>query len=1096
MLKRNLVIRLLVGSVFVTIFFFTWSVFEVNAVGNPTPTLQEGDTEEPAGLFLTEHDLPGFLDVEEMAIAGPLDLAKRLTSSFFDDSYTITNVAAFRSDDPFRAEFVFNFMAYPLSEAEETRFDDLASQPRAIVETLTSLAASSGNLAEPHLMDEVDGIGDRSMGFSLSLGQDPVAQNIDFVWVRRGEIIQGTWIVYPVGEIRPIDLRQIAAIVDQRVQEHFTGTIFRPSSVLVPEITTHVPTPLDVSTNPTVIGTNLLLAALVMLPFAAAVEQFTRMVGDNEQNFLRKFRLTAWFSRGRQRQETKSTRKATNRTIGIVRALIIMLFYGVTFSLLDPAWQPFTITGLLLLLSMTLAYGIVGLAGDFIQWMALRRWGTQAELSLRPTNILLAVGSTLASRLFKLVPGMMFGTPEALVVDETLLNDQKRNRLIRISAITLLAIGFGLWAMTTITDLVQRGMTVEGTTNIIGGFEAFLLIIFAVTLENAFVSMLGFPGSFGENIRKNSFILWLIGMIGITFVFIHTLINPRGDLAQAIQEANILLFLGVAGAFTLITLIWGFASRRKQEKVRTLADEEKQQESKQATPAWVWVATLVMVLMVAGTLWIDYLMELPIIVSAIDTITENTLPTGSPDTGDDEEIYVEFDVPEGMGTLCYVPTKDISTNILDTAIWRGIQLAASHFGWEAVPSYPVTLDADGYTQAIEEFYYHGCDLIIGHASLEETFLDGAAAFPDQLLLLLGSSESGNETPNLWIVEYELDQGSYLAGYLAAEVSNSGHLGVFGGNTLLTNSSLECFVEGTAAYGQANQASISVHGWNSRVRQGLSADDLASQELGHRLSDQLIEQGADVILPLAGVGPGSTSYGAGESVASEAGIALIGMYLDWRWAAPELADVVITSVETRFDQSIAIAIQALSDGNIREWRHTGSLASGEIRLSPLHARSDLVSPNLKVELGQLAASPGPICDPAPPPSTGSSPTSTAIPSSTPTASPTPVAGEKINMFGLQASGISQIEFPAGQPFFIQHGFCYPVDEVPADPQAFFLETDGVSTELTSLISQPSDGEICYFSRYEFAEGMTGTHIFTGIWTRPEIVRETLTIIFVP
>ena len=42
-------------------------------------------------------------------------------------------------------------------------------------------------------------------------------------------------------------------------------------------------------------------------------------------------------------------------------------------------------------------------------------------------------------------------------------------------------------------------------------------------------------------------------MIGVTFLFYHTLLNPRGELAAALQEGNVRLFLGVAAAFVVGT---------------------------------------------------------------------------------------------------------------------------------------------------------------------------------------------------------------------------------------------------------------------------------------------------------------------------------------------------------------------------------------------------------------------------------------------------------------------------------------------------------------------------------------------------------------
>jgi len=132
---------------------------------------------------------------------------------------------------------------------------------------------------------------------------------------------------------------------------------------------------------------------------------------------------------------------------------------------------------------------------------------------------------------------------------------------------------------------------------------------------------------------------------------------------------------------------------------------------------------------------------------------------------------------------------------------------------------------------------------------------------------------------------------------------------------------------------------------------LFANDFLSSENGSRLSEQLIAQDADVI---AGIGAGSTGYETDLSALRHAGVTLIGVDVDWAWGMPDLAAAVLTSVETRFNQSIAIAVQALADGTFSGREHEGTLASGEIRLSPLRGFADRVSPELTAELARLAS----------------------------------------------------------------------------------------------------------------------------------------------
>jgi len=345
---------------------------------------------------------------------------------------------------------------------------------------------------------------------------------------------------------------------------------FRPAGPLTPEITTYIPTPLDLSSKPTVIGTNLLLAILTMIPFAAAAELFTVTLTENEEYLKRRIRKippVAYLRHLNKKIEKILDKKMRHYPAvrNIAQLLSVILFYGLVFSLLDHTWKPFSRSGLILFISMTIAYGLVGLADDIIQWRTLKKWKVPAEFSVHTTNLLISVISVSTSRLLTIVPGMMFGTPEALRVDESTLGIVKRNRLLKISAVTFLVIGSGLWLMTIATSLIQSLLLPGFLTNFVGGFEGFLLLVFAVALENTFVQMLGLPGGFGRALKQKNRWLWFAGLVAVAFIFYHTLINPRSELVEALQETNVVLFLSVSVVFIVIAFgLWlYFRMKRK-----------------------------------------------------------------------------------------------------------------------------------------------------------------------------------------------------------------------------------------------------------------------------------------------------------------------------------------------------------------------------------------------------------------------------------------------------------------------------------------------------------------------------------------------------
>ncbi len=355
--------------------------------------------------------------------------------------------------------------------------------------------------------------------------------------------------------------------------DEYFNISYREAGPYVPEFTTSIPTPLDISLEPEVIGTNVLIAALLMVPFALANEWFSRMLDDRRNLRAGKKPPPPWlrnFQEGFTIQPTDNIKGRIAFRIGL-RVFILALVYGLLFSLLDSAWEPFSMEGALLFISMAITYGVVGMTDDFIQWRRLRKWKLPVRTTLSTTNLLVAMASIGISRILFLFPGVMFGTPELLRISEGDIPPKKRTKLLGISMLTFTLIGLAAWLLTLITQQVLGGSIESPAISpvIVGFLEALLLIIFAVVIENFFVQLLGFPGTFGHTFRKSNRALWLATLIAVTFIFIHTLINPRSGLTNALQKGNVIVFIGVIVAFIIVVLIAQFVQWIRKRRKKT-----------------------------------------------------------------------------------------------------------------------------------------------------------------------------------------------------------------------------------------------------------------------------------------------------------------------------------------------------------------------------------------------------------------------------------------------------------------------------------------------------------------------------------------------
>jgi hypothetical protein len=92
------------------------------------------------------------------------------------------------------------------------------------------------------------------------------------------------------------------------------------------------------------------------------------------------------------------------------------------------------------------------------------------------------------------------------------------------------------------------------------------------------------------------------------------------------------------------------------------------------------------------------------------------------------------------------------------------------------------------------------------------------------------------------------------------------------------------------------------------------------------------------------------------------------------------------------------------------------------------------------------------------------------------------GERLSIF---YSGVQT--FPEGTPFYIAHGWILDPTQGPPGKYLFQLEVDGVYREVDYIdISVDRSTTPEFLSRrfvFNFPEGMSGTHIFTGHWLVP-------------
>ncbi|MEK7785704.1 MAG: BMP family ABC transporter substrate-binding protein, partial [Chloroflexota bacterium] len=261
------------------------------------------------------------------------------------------------------------------------------------------------------------------------------------------------------------------------------------------------------------------------------------------------------------------------------------------------------------------------------------------------------------------------------------------------------------------------------------------------------------------------------------------------------------------------------------------------------------------------------------------------------------------------GKVCEVTdVGGVDDKSFNQTAWNGAQTGAQDAGWEAAVL--ESQQQTDYEKNINEFVQSKCDLIVTVGFLlGDATAAAVTANPDQKFMILDVGYLP-ESPNLLQQTYAVDQAAFLAGYVAASATKTGKVGTFGGiNIPPVVDFMVGFENGVAYYNQKHSASVVVLGWSTAANDGLFTGNFESTDDGRRFAETLMDEGADVIMPVAG----PVGLGSAAAVQERGNAWIVGVDTDWRVSAPEYADIILTSVLKKLDVSVAQAVAATADG---------------------------------------------------------------------------------------------------------------------------------------------------------------------------------------
>ncbi|NHI17507.1 BMP family ABC transporter substrate-binding protein [Microbacterium excoecariae] len=273
---------------------------------------------------------------------------------------------------------------------------------------------------------------------------------------------------------------------------------------------------------------------------------------------------------------------------------------------------------------------------------------------------------------------------------------------------------------------------------------------------------------------------------------------------------------------------------------------------------------------------------------------------------------------------------------------EGMDRAVEELGVEPIEM--ESTNANDYGPNLEELVAQGCDFIVSVGfNLSAATVESALANPEVSYAIIddwadNDYDGETDAPNIRPLVFNTAEAAYLGGYAAAAWSaQSGveKVGTFGGGEIPSVMVfMDGFQLGVEKYNEDKDAAVEVVGWDTEAQSGLFTGSFEANDTARQTAQQVLSQGADVVLPVGGPIYTSAVAAIRESYPDSL---ILGVDSDMAVKEPDIADVTLVSIMKAIDQATYDAtIQAADAGaDFDVTPYVGTLENEGVGLSSFH-----------------------------------------------------------------------------------------------------------------------------------------------------------------
>ncbi|PKQ25903.1 MAG: BMP family ABC transporter substrate-binding protein [Actinobacteria bacterium HGW-Actinobacteria-4] len=238
--------------------------------------------------------------------------------------------------------------------------------------------------------------------------------------------------------------------------------------------------------------------------------------------------------------------------------------------------------------------------------------------------------------------------------------------------------------------------------------------------------------------------------------------------------------------------------------------------------------------------------------------------------------------------------------------YEGLQEVVAAYGMDTAQA--ESADDTEYEPNISALVAADCDMIITVGFLlGDATANAAAANPDVDFAIIDFAYN-EPIDNVKPLLFNTDEAAFLAGYAAAATTQTGTVATFGGIPIPpVTIFMDGFLSGVNYHNETQGTTVQVLGWDGT--DGSFTGNFDDQTAGQNLTTGFIDQGADIILPVAG----PVGLGAAAAAREAGNVWIIGVDQDWVVTAPEYADIIFTSIMKNMGPAVYDVVETTAVG---------------------------------------------------------------------------------------------------------------------------------------------------------------------------------------